>query len=331
MHRQQTEETENSINQSAPCYSVAGSAPAMSARAGPVMASCLNYSGPRPAVHQSPCPSRKSTRVGQNLSGRWDPPSQPPLCILTPPGGCGPPPAGPPFPRPLSRMTGSFPGYHIRNSLPACTMGGHFSHPFSQSSTAPATASSMIHERIQAASPSWTHPQGCVEPPLLAIWSGSPSLLNWQSATGLRELSPVRRPVPHLPGPRRIQRWTPLATLPPGLKLSSSTLRPPGLGSTRLHLRSCLRRGRYFPGPLLMSAIGWHLLAQAVSIASGSSFNTKVLFLCVLSCYFCYKIFGLLFVMKKFYALFCLTYALIFLLGILDYFLFSYNLGGGVV
>ena len=149
MHRQQTEETENSINQSAgdfpssiskglhlplgqqqslyvscsslPFYSAAGSVHATSARTGPVMASCSTSFDPRPSARLSPCLKPESSLEEPSLLGSRVLPSHSPLHTQIQLGGCGPPPAGPPFPRPMPQMTGSFPGYRIQSSHPSCT------------------------------------------------------------------------------------------------------------------------------------------------------------------------------------------------------------------
>ena len=192
------------------CYSAAGSAPSISERAGPVMASCSTFSDPRVAALPSPCPNPGSSLAESSLHGSLALPSHSPLCILTHPDGCGPPPAGPPFPRPKSRMTGSSPGCHIRSFHPFCATAASSTtlQPFRAAvetsfNTAPAPVSTMTGERTPAASSSWIHPQGHEVPLPLAVWSRSLNPLSQLSVTGPRGHSPARPPVPLSPRSRR--------------------------------------------------------------------------------------------------------------------------------
>ena len=142
----------------------------------------------------------------------------------------------------MSRTTASFPGYHIRSSLPSFTMGDTSTTPSvsvdsraaarTRSSTAPVCTSTMISGRTRVASLSWIPLPGPVGPPQLAIQSGLPSLQSQQSTTELRGPSPAKLPVLRLLGPGGTQRLTSRLAPPPDLRKSSWTLRLPEKAST---------------------------------------------------------------------------------------------------
>ena len=197
---------------SSPCYSAAGSVPATSARAGPVMASSSTSSGPPPAAPPSPCRNRELflaelapvSLVRQSL---------PQLPTQIQPGGCGPPPVGPPFPRPMLPMTGISQGCLTRSFHPSSTMGAtsttrsasvaYLDAAGTPSSTALGLTLTTIGERTPAVSLSWTPPLGHVEPLLPAVPSGSPSPLSQLSATGFQRAQSCQTSRPPSPRSRR--------------------------------------------------------------------------------------------------------------------------------
>ena len=219
--------------------SAAGSVPAISTRAWPVMASSSTSSGPLLSAPLSPCrsqellPARSSPQRNPARPSLFQPLTQ------TQQGGHGLPPVGPPFPRPTPPTIDNSPGCHTRpfSTMEATSTNASASAAFWVAagipfSTAPDLVLTTISERIAAASLSWICPRGHVEPPLAACPSGSPSPLSQQSATGLKGRSPARPLDPRLPAPggipcRPLQSML-VSTLS---RRSSSTVRPPGQGS----------------------------------------------------------------------------------------------------
>ena len=152
------------------------------------MASSSTSAGPLPVALPNPC------RNPGLLPAESDPPGSlarrqrlPQFSTPIQPGGCGPPPVGPPFPRPTSQMTGSSPGCHNRSSRPSYTTGatsttpsasvGCLAAPGSPSSTAPGLTSTTTAGRTPAASSSWTLHPGHVGllPPRRSVRLSEPS------------------------------------------------------------------------------------------------------------------------------------------------------------
>ena len=107
----------------------AGFVPAISARAGPVMASSSISSGSLLAAPLSPCRSHELPPARSSPLGNPAQQSLSQLLTQTQQGGCGPPPVGPPFLRPTPPTRDSSPGCHTRSSRPFSTMGATSTTP----------------------------------------------------------------------------------------------------------------------------------------------------------------------------------------------------------
>ena len=160
MHRQQTEETGNSINQSAGGFSLINIQWASFATGATAIIVCamfflavllccwirscsvrqsrarhgqlldlLRSSVPPLAAPLSPCQSQELPPARSSPLGNLALPSLSQPLTLTHQGGCGPPPVGPLFPRPMPSMTDCSPGCHTRSSHLSFTMGATSTTP----------------------------------------------------------------------------------------------------------------------------------------------------------------------------------------------------------